>query len=72
MTELSEAFYITLIATFSAMFGLTLRMCLRSRCDQVECGCIKIHRQSDLESQEQTQEQQQNRQLASSSEKINL
>lgn len=71
MTELSEAFYITLVATFSAMFGLTLRMCLRSRCDQVECGCIKIHRQTDLESQEQTHQQELGRAM-SSSEKINL
>lgn len=72
MTELSEAFYITLVATFSAMFGLTLRMCLRSRCDQVECGCIKIHRQTDLESQEQTQQQELGRQVSSVSEKINI
>lgn len=70
MTELSEAFWITFVATISAMFGLTLRMCLRSRCDQVECLCLKIHRQTDLESQEQTQQQQLG--MSASSEKITL
>lgn len=52
MTELSEAFFITLIATVSAMFGLSLRMCLRSRCERVECCCFKVQRAVELEHDE--------------------
>jgi hypothetical protein len=48
-TELSESFYITLIATASALLGLCVRYALRSKCDRVECCCIKIHRAVDLE-----------------------
>lgn len=52
MTELSESFYITLIATVSAMFGFSLRMCLRSRCNEVNLFCLKIRRDVDLEHEE--------------------
>lgn len=52
MTDLSESFWIAFIATLSAMFGLSLRMCLRSRCDRVDCLCLKIHRDTQLESLE--------------------
>jgi hypothetical protein len=52
MAELSEAFWIAFIATVSAMFGLSLRMCLRSRCDRVDCLCLKIHRDTQLEHDE--------------------
>ncbi len=48
-TDLSESFYITLVATASALIGLCVRYALRSKCDRVECGCIKIHRAVDLE-----------------------
>lgn len=70
MTELSESFWVAFIATISAMFGLTLRMCLRSRCSDVECLCLKVHRDTDLESQEQTQQQELG--LSTPSEKINI
>ena len=53
MTEvLSETFWIAFIATVSTMFGLSLRMCLRSRCDVIQLGCIRKHRAVDLEAQE--------------------
>lgn len=52
MTGLSESFWVAFIATISAMFGLSLRMCLRSRCDQVDCLCFKIHRDTHLEHDE--------------------
>jgi len=51
MTELSESFYITLVATASALIGLCVRYALRSKCDRVECLCLKIHRAVDLEEQ---------------------
>lgn len=49
-TELSESFYITLVATASALVGLCIRYALRSKCDRVKCcGLLEIHRQVDLE-----------------------
>ena len=69
-TELTETFWVAFIATISAMFGLSLRMCLRSRCSDVECLCLKVKRDVDLEAQEQTQQQTQD--LAGVSEKINI
>jgi hypothetical protein len=72
MTQLSESFYITLIATVSAILTLSLRMCLRSRCSDVECLCFKIRRDVDLESQEQTHLPQINREMSNVDEKINL
>lgn len=59
-TELSESFYITLVATASALIGLSIRYALRSKCDRVECGCLKIHRAVDLEEGGQNSQQSQN------------
>lgn len=60
MTELSESFFITLIATVSAIITLSLRMILRSRCSDVSCFCFRIHRDVDLEAQEAMHSQNQN------------
>lgn len=60
MTELSESFYITLVATVSALITFSLRMILRSRCSDVSCFCFKIHRDVDLEAQEAMQPQNPN------------
>jgi hypothetical protein len=49
---LSEVFWTSFVLSVSAMFGLSLRMCLRSRCDRVDCLCLKIHRDTQLESLE--------------------
>jgi hypothetical protein len=46
---LSETGLISVLTIVSAIIGLTLRMCLRSKCDQVECFCLKIHRNVELE-----------------------
>ena len=42
--ELSETFYILVVTGGFAFLGLVVRYTLRSKCDSVECGCIKIHR----------------------------
>lgn len=49
--ELSETGLISILTIVSAIIGLSLRMCLRSKCDQVECLCFKIHRNVELENQ---------------------
>ena len=49
---LSEVFWTSFVMSISAMFGLSLRLCLRSRCDRVDCLCLKIHRDTQLEHEE--------------------
>lgn len=44
MPDLSETFFILIVTGGFAFLGLTVRYCLRSKCDRIECGCIKIHR----------------------------
>lgn len=58
MTEISETGLISIITIISGICALALRMCLKSKCDQVDCLCLKIHRAVDLESQEQQQQQE--------------
>ena len=49
MTDYSEGFYITIGGLLFGFLGLTIRYCLKSKCDRVECCCMKIHRAVDLE-----------------------
>jgi hypothetical protein len=49
MTEYSEGFWITLTGLVIGFLGLSIRYCLKSKCDAVECFCFKIHRVVDLE-----------------------
>ncbi len=47
--ELTEVFWTIFVATASALvFGL-VKACLKSKCDEVSCCCIKIHRNIDAE-----------------------
>jgi hypothetical protein len=50
--ELTEIFWTIFVATASALvFGL-VKACLKSKCDEVSCGCIKIHRNITAEENE--------------------
>ena len=50
--ELTEVFWTIFVATASALvFGL-VKACLKSKCDEVSCCCIKIHRNIDAEEEE--------------------
>ena len=51
MTDYSEGFWITLTGLVIGFMGLTIKFCLKSKCDRVECLCFKIHRAVDLEEQ---------------------
>lgn len=44
MAELSETFFIIVVTGGFAFLGLVIRYCLKSKCDKIECGCFKIHR----------------------------
>jgi len=46
---LSEIFWSFVVTTFATCFLATLGFCLKSKCDKIELGCIKIHRAVELE-----------------------
>lgn len=49
MTSEETTFWISFISIASGMFVITLKYCLKSKCDLVECFCIKIHRNTEQE-----------------------
>jgi hypothetical protein len=50
MIEYSEGFWITLSGLIIGFLGLSIRMCLKSKCDEVNlCYCIQIHRAVEVE-----------------------
>ena len=52
MTSEETTFWISFISIFSGMFVITLKYCLKSKCDVIECGCIRIHRNTAEEAPE--------------------
>ena len=56
MVDYSEGFWITLTGLVIGFLGLSVRMCLKSKCDRVEVCCIKIHR--DTAAEEKIEERQ--------------
>lgn len=51
MDSNDEIFYLALTASLVTFFGLTVRFCLKSKCDLVELcyGCLRVHRNVNLE-----------------------
>ena len=49
MTDLSETFWLTLMATGAGVLGLIIRGLMRSKCDEVSCFGVHIHRKVELE-----------------------
>ena len=47
--ELSETFYLTLMATGAGIFGLIIKKLSTSKCDEVSCFGVHIHRRVELE-----------------------
>lgn len=56
MTDYSEGFWITLAGLIVGFLGLSIRMCLKSKCDEVNLCCLKIHR--DTIAEEKIEEKQ--------------
>ena len=56
MVELSETFWITLMGAAGAAFALMIRALSRSKCDNIEFCCIKIHRNIGAEIEEEKYE----------------
>ena len=57
MSDLSEAFYISIDGMFVGFLGLTIRYCLKSKCDEVMCCGLHIHRRVDLENSEDSKKE---------------
>jgi hypothetical protein len=49
MVELSETFYLTLMATVTGILGLVIKKLSASKCDEVSCWGIHIHRRVEME-----------------------
>jgi hypothetical protein len=47
--ELSETFYLTLMATGAGILGLIIKKISASKCDEINCWGIHIHRRVELE-----------------------
>ena len=46
---LSEMFWSFLVTSIATCFLATLGFCLKSKCDKIELGCLKIHRAVEME-----------------------
>lgn len=44
-----DTFFITITGILVGVIGLSIRFCYRSKCYRIECGCIKIYRDTEDE-----------------------
>jgi hypothetical protein len=49
MTELSEVFWMTVLGTSAGIIGLIIKKMSASKCDDISCFGIRIHRRVELE-----------------------
>lgn len=56
--EFNSVFWITITTILTGSLGLAIKVCLRSKCDNVNCcwGGIIIHRNVELEQEEEMKE----------------
>ena len=47
--ELSESFWLTLLATSAAVMGIIVKKLSTSKCDEISCWGIRVHRRVELE-----------------------
>jgi hypothetical protein len=52
MVEMSEIFWSSFITIVSGLILAILAMCYKSKCTEIECGCIKIKRDVSIEEKE--------------------
>jgi len=53
MTEFTEPIVISIIGGSIAVLSLIFRLMYKSKCSDVEIGCIKVHRNTSQELQQQ-------------------
>ena len=49
MNESEQVFWLAVITSAVGITTLIIKSLSRSKCDEIKCGCIKIHRNVDLE-----------------------
>jgi hypothetical protein len=49
MIDLSETFWLTLMATGAGILGLIIKKIGSSKCDEISCWGVHIHRRVELE-----------------------
>jgi hypothetical protein len=55
LTDAESVFYLTLVSVLSAFTITLVKICFSSRCDVVQLPFITIHRNVNLENEEQMQ-----------------
>lgn len=50
--EISEIFLTFIVTSFIALFGLTLKYCLKSKCTSIDLCCLHVVRDTKTEEQE--------------------
>jgi hypothetical protein len=63
MTELSEVFWMTVLATAAGVLGLVIKKMASSKCDEISCYGVHIHRRVDFESNDDISEEEKTRQF---------
>ena len=53
MVELSETFWLTLMATGAGILGLVIKKLSASKCDEVSCLGVHIHRRVEMETSDE-------------------
>jgi hypothetical protein len=49
MTDFTETFWLTVLATGAGILGLIVKKISSSKCDEINCFGVHIHRRVDLE-----------------------
>jgi len=49
MDSVDQVFWLTVMGSGVAILTLVVKSLTRSKCDSFECGCLKIHRNVELE-----------------------
>lgn len=51
--EVSEVFLTFIITSVVGLVGVSLRICYKSKCNEVSCCCMKIKRDTQAETEEE-------------------
>ena len=60
MDSNDQVFWLGFIGTVTALLGLSLKMCLKSKCNSIECCGLKINRDVQAEIEEEKLELEHN------------
>ncbi len=76
MSDLAEGvnafFYLSVLTLLMGGVGLIVRFAYKSKCKEVQCGCIKITRDIEIEEREDREERNNQVPISSSTQKFPL